>query len=57
MQRYEVTPQPSKGCIPVVTIIFPTTKVDHPFDVEDIYPRNTELLLKYFIVSYQHITT
>ena len=32
IQRYKVPPQHIVGSIPMVTIIQPTTKVEHPFD-------------------------
>ena len=35
MERCKVPPQPSQGYIPVVTIIRPTTKVGHNFDLEE----------------------
>ena len=34
MQIYNGPNQPSQGSIPVVTIIFPATKVEHLFDVD-----------------------
>ena len=36
-KRYKITHQTSQGSIPVVTIVHPTTKVDHTFNVEYKY--------------------
>ena len=35
IQRYKGPPQPIQGYIPVLTIIFPTTRVENTFDVEE----------------------
>ena len=57
MQRDKVPHQPSQVFIPVVTIIHPTTKVQHPFDQEEKYVINIQLILENGVVEDPHITT